>query len=72
MRTLLSYLPLVGCLAMMLFICVPMMLRRNNNASCADDQTTTPSSNEIAELREEVSLLKAQLALKNDSAEKLS
>lgn len=72
MRILLSYLPFVGCLAMVLFMCGPMMFRRNKNTSSADDQASTASSNEIAELREEVSLLKAQIALKDDSAEKFS
>ncbi|MGI8426735.1 MAG: hypothetical protein ACR2M4_09120 [Actinomycetota bacterium] len=72
MRNFLSYLPLVGCLAMVLFMCGPMMFRRNKHSLSAEEQATTSSSNEIAELREEVSLLKAQIALKDDSAEKLS
>ncbi|HZJ50752.1 MAG TPA: hypothetical protein VFF07_07820 [Actinomycetota bacterium] len=63
MRTLVAYLPALACGVMMLFICVPMLLGRKHNQSA--DQGA--SQQEVAELREEISRLKAERALDNKS-----
>lgn len=62
MRTLLTYLPALACAGMMLLICVPMM--RNMHKGQSDDKGT---SEEVAELREEVARLKAERALSDTS-----
>ena len=59
MRTLVAYLPALVCGAMMLLICVPMLLGRRHDQSA--DQGA--SRQEVAELREEISRLKADRAL---------
>ena len=59
MRTLVVYLPALACGAMMLLICVPMLLGRRHDQSA--DQSA--SRQEVAELREEISRLKADRAL---------
>lgn len=59
MRTLVAYLPALACGAMMLLICVPMLLGRRHDQSA--DQGA--SRQEVAELREEISRLKADRAL---------
>nr|MBA2599467.1 hypothetical protein [Actinomycetota bacterium] len=61
MRSLVPYLPALACGAMMLFICVPMLLGRKHNQS--SDQGA--SQQEVAELREEISRLKAARALED-------
>lgn len=59
MRSLVAYLPLIACGAMMLVMCVPMLMgRKHNNMS---DQAA--SQEEVAELRDEISRLKAEAAL---------
>lgn len=63
MRTLAAYLPPLACGAMMLLVCVPMMFGRKLGHS--DDQSG--SKQEIAELREEISRLKAERALEDKS-----
>lgn len=66
MRALVIYLPALACLAMMAVICIPMLLsHRKRNDSNLTDQETDP---EIAELREEVAVLKARLALDDDAS----
>jgi hypothetical protein len=67
LRTLLTFLPVIGCLLMMLVMCVPMMLKRNKGRSSAADDDSTPVPKDIAELRDEVSSLKAKLALQEGS-----
>jgi hypothetical protein len=68
MRTLLTYLPALGCLTMMLIVCGPMIFRRNKgDASVHNSTQSTSSSQEIAQLREEVAVLKAQITLKEQS-----
>ena len=56
MRTLGTYLPALACGAMMLLICVPMLFGRKHNSD-ADESDT---KREIAELREELSRLRAE------------
>ncbi|HZJ49418.1 MAG TPA: hypothetical protein VFF07_00885 [Actinomycetota bacterium] len=58
MRSLVAYLPAIAC-GTMLLICVPMLLGRRHNRS--SDQGA--SQQEVAELREEISRLKAERAL---------
>ena len=63
MRSLVAYLPAIACGAMMLLICVPMLLgRKHNNAP-----EPAASQEEVAELREEISRLKAERALEEKS-----
>ncbi|MGH2752990.1 MAG: hypothetical protein ACRDLB_01025 [Actinomycetota bacterium] len=57
MRWLVTALPALACGAMMLVMCVPMLLRRNKATSEA------ASEEDIAALREEIALLKAERAL---------
>lgn len=66
MRTLVIYLPALACGAMMLLICVPMLLGRKHNQAAGP----SASQQEVAELREEISRLKAERALE-DKAEAL-
>jgi hypothetical protein len=58
MRTLVVLLPALGCTAMMLFVCLPMMRGKNN----AEDKSTRE---EMAALRDEV----ARLRPKTDEAQ---
>lgn len=51
-----AYLPALACGAMMLLVCVPMLLGRKHNH--ASDESA--SQQEVAELREEISRLKAK------------
>ena len=61
MRTLVAYLPALACGAMMLLICVPMLLGRRHN----QPPDRAASQQEVAELRHEISRLKAERALDN-------
>lgn len=61
MRTLVTYLPALACGAMMLFICVPMLLGRKHNR----EGQPSASQQEVAELRDEISRLKAERALED-------
>lgn len=56
MKTLLVYLPAIACLAMVAIICLPMLLKHGKHE-------TDP---EVAELKEEVARLRAQIALRDD------
>lgn len=67
MRTFLTFLPVIGCLVMMLVMCGPMMLKMNKGRSSAADENSPPVSKDIAELRDKVSALKAKLALQEDA-----
>ncbi len=60
MRSLIAYLPALACGVMMLLICVPMLLGRKHGQS---DQGA--SKQEVAELRDELSRLKAQRVLED-------
>ena len=62
MRTLVAYLPALACGAMMLLICVPMLLGRRRRNQPPD---RAASQQEVAELRHEISRLKAERALDN-------
>ncbi len=56
MRLITAYLPALACGAMMLLVCVPMLLgRKHNNAA-----NESASQQEVAELREKISSLKAE------------
>lgn len=66
MRTFVTYLPALACGAMMLLICIPMLLGRKHN----QDAEPTATQQEVAELREEISRLKAGRVLE-DKAEAL-
>lgn len=57
MRWLVTALPALACGAMMLVICVPMLLNRNKGTNEAASQE------DVAALREEIALLKAERAL---------
>jgi hypothetical protein len=61
---LITYLPVLACGAMMLFICIPMM---RNMHKGHDDSTEADTRQEIAELREEIARLRAEKTL--DSGE---
>lgn len=63
MRSIVAYLPALACGAMMLLICVPMLLGRKHNQARDDGA----SRHEVAELREEISRLKAERALTDRS-----
>jgi hypothetical protein len=54
MRTLLVYLPAFACLAMAAIICLPMLLKHGRHES----------DPEVAELKQEVARLKAQIAFR--------
>lgn len=61
MRSLVAYVPLIACGAMMLLMCVPMLLgRKHNNAP-----GQAASQEEVAELREEISRLRAERVLED-------
>lgn len=64
MRTLINYLPLLGCAAMLLLVCGPMLFRRNHKADTTAS-TFAPVDEQIAELRDEVHRLKAELDVKD-------
>ena len=66
MRTLVAYLPALACGAMMLLVCVPMLLGRRHDQP--PDRGATQQ--QVAELREEISRLKAERAL-DDKTESL-
>lgn len=59
MRAVITYLPLLACGAMMLFICIPMM-RHMSKGESSEDATTRE---EIAALREQIAELRADRAL---------
>jgi hypothetical protein len=69
LRTLITLLPAIGCLAMMLVMWRPMMVKRNKDQSAADQPDDRPGleSQEMAQLREEVAVLKAKLALQEEN-----
>lgn len=56
---------------MMLVMCGPMIFKRNRQGARQTDQSAElkPESNEVAELREEVALLKAKLAIEEQERE---
>ncbi|MDQ3954785.1 MAG: hypothetical protein M3285_04465 [Actinomycetota bacterium] len=58
MEWLLLYVPALACAAMMLVVCIPMM----HKISRDHDEHGAASSEEIAELREEVARLRVQRA----------
>lgn len=60
MDTVLAYLPALACAGMMLAICIPMM--RNMHKGHGDPENAA-TRHEIAELREEVTRLKAERTL---------
>jgi hypothetical protein len=64
LETLISYLPVIACGAMMLLICIPMT---KNMHKGHDDSTDVDTRQEIAELREEIARLRAEKTL--DSSE---
>lgn len=59
MKALLIYLPAFACLAMAAIICLPMLLKHGKHQ--ADP--------EVAELKEEVARLRAQIVLREDDEE---
>jgi hypothetical protein len=61
MRSSVAFLPALACGLMMLLICVPMLLGRKRNQS----SHPAVSQQEVAELREEISRLKAERALED-------
>ena len=63
MRSIATYLPALACGAMLLLVCVPMLLGRKHHH--ANDESA--SQQEVAELREEISRLKAEWALTDRS-----
>lgn len=63
LRSLAAYLPALACGAMMLLVCVPMLLGRRHK----EPSDEGASEQEAAELREEISRLKAERALEGDS-----
>jgi hypothetical protein len=60
MDALFSWLPLIGCAAMMLLVCAPMMKRMHKPSESDGDSAT---KREIAELREEIASLRAERAV---------
>ncbi|MGH2811928.1 MAG: hypothetical protein ACRDI1_04360 [Actinomycetota bacterium] len=56
MDALLPWLPLIGCAAMMLLVCIPMM----RNMHRGDGGDGAASGREVAELREEIARLRAE------------
>lgn len=62
MRTLLAYLPGLFCLAMVLLVCGPMLLRRARGQG-GEQAAPAATTQEVAELKEEVARLRAELAL---------
>lgn len=63
MRTLLAYLPLLGCLAVMV-VCIRMMSHGKHEESGGEEASRL--RDEIAELREEVARLRGQAAERED------
>lgn len=55
MRSLIAYLPLIACGAMMLLICIPMMFGRKHGSGDAG-----ATQQDVAELHEEIARLKAE------------
>jgi hypothetical protein len=53
-RTLLTYLPAIACLAILLVVCLPMLMKRDGH-----------DSDEVAQLREEVARLRTELAVRD-------
>lgn len=74
MKTLVYLLPAIACLAMMLVMCGPMLFKKNTRQAAATDDNpdTTAEWKQLAELREEVALLKAKLALKEEDDSELT
>lgn len=64
MRTLITYLPVIACVAMMVLICIPMMRNMHKGHGRSNDPD---AQREIGELREEIALLKAERALDKES-----
>ena len=64
METLISYVPLLACGAMMLLICIPMMRNMHKGHGESADADTR---REVAELREETARLKAERVLEDKS-----
>ncbi|MGH2690378.1 MAG: hypothetical protein ACRDKW_16455 [Actinomycetota bacterium] len=64
MRTLLAYLPGLFCLAMVLLVCGPMLLRRARGQGCEPSAPPAATAEEVAELKEELARLRAELALR--------
>ncbi len=63
MRTLIAYLPVIACVAMMALICIPMMRNMHKGHGGSDDA----DARELGELRDEVARLKAERALGEES-----
>jgi hypothetical protein len=63
LETLITYLPLLACGAMMLFICIPMMRNKHKGDG---DSAEAETRQEIAELREEIARLRAEKTLDSD------
>ena len=63
MRSIATYLPALACGAMLLLVCVPMLLGRKHNHAGGE----SASQQEVADLREEISRLKAEWALTDRS-----
>lgn len=57
MRWLVTALPALACLGMMLVMCVPMLMNRKHGSQ------EGASKEDVAALREEIALLKAERAL---------
>ena len=60
LRTLATYLPVLLCGAMLLFVCIPMM---RNMLKGHGDSADTDIQKEIAELREEIQRLKSDSSI---------
>jgi hypothetical protein len=74
LRTLIALLPLIVCLAMMLLMWRPGMFRKDRDQPAGDNPDGRPAheSQEIAQLREEVAVLKAkQGAQEQNGAERI-
>lgn len=56
MKTILIYLPSIACLAAAAIICLPMLLKHGKHEP----------NQEVAELKEEVAQLRAQIALRDN------
>jgi hypothetical protein len=57
MRTLLTYLPAIACVAILLIVCLPMLLKRDGH-----------QNDDVAQLREEVARLRAELVGRDEPA----
>lgn len=60
MEWLLIYAPAFACVAMMLVICLPMMRKMMSGGNCDDSRAST---DEVAELRAEVTHLRGERSL---------